>query len=328
MIISCPACDTRYAVPDSAIGAEGRRVRCAKCKHSWFQEPAETAPIAPPRPVAPPPSPSPPAARQPQPPSPPASAPLDDGIPQPSVSHWQSEEPPAGSAEKAGPAAAGDLAARALRAGLGTSDAASSAAPPATSEPAPPRADPLSGETVDEASAPSTVYDDTGTYDEDDGADDEGYSQFDYRPPFTRRRNTLRMWTVAAVVFALMASGTVVAVNYYGLPEWVPVSRPTFGVGRTGLELDFPAGQNRTEPLESGEVIFRVRGTISNQSRETMSVPSLLIVFRDERQRQVANWVVAPTKSSLAPGEVLNVTEAIADVPPSAEYAEIGWAPN
>ncbi len=42
-MISCPACATRYAVPDSAIGVNGRVVRCAKCRHSWFQDGTDAA---------------------------------------------------------------------------------------------------------------------------------------------------------------------------------------------------------------------------------------------------------------------------------------------
>lgn len=39
MLISCPNCTTNFSVPDSALGAKGRNLKCAKCGHKWFQSP-------------------------------------------------------------------------------------------------------------------------------------------------------------------------------------------------------------------------------------------------------------------------------------------------
>ena len=46
MILTCPACNTKYVVKDGAIPPAGRQVRCASCKNSWHQEPDEVAPDA------------------------------------------------------------------------------------------------------------------------------------------------------------------------------------------------------------------------------------------------------------------------------------------
>jgi len=316
MIIACPACNTRYVVPDNAIGIEGRTVRCAKCKHSWHQEGPEldVPDAAPPSPSAePPPQPeSEPETEAADTPAPTAdadqaeqNAASDEGADQaeveaegeaepseqaaPSVNHWRSFDRAVAKAVTTEPAAVADDAPTGF-------DAPASA--PAESEP--------------------RFYE----------APAEEPSQFDYEPPFRPRRNPLKLWTAAAGVFAVLALGTIAAVSYWGMPDWVPISRPTFAIDQPELVLDFPPEQQDRRSLPNGTEYFGASGTITNVGRETLRVPSVLIVLRDELDRIVYRWEITPSRGELAPGETLTIKEAVTDVPRSAKFAEIGWKPN
>ncbi|MFN6934918.1 MAG: zinc-ribbon domain-containing protein [Tsuneonella sp.] len=284
MIIACPACATRYVVPDSAIGAEGRTVRCAKCRHSWFQDGPE---------IAVPPASDAAAAAAPPPPAPAESAaqtPVAEPGPEPSPAHEDE--------------------------GFAEPD----------SEPVA-DAEPVYDQTYDEPAAPTVIEAAPAPVAQPDDYGEE-VSQFDYEPPFRPRRNMTKVWTIAAGVFAALALGTVGAVSYWGLPDWVPISRPTFALEQPDLVMDFPKAQQERRTLPNGTEYFGASGTVKNVGRETRTVPSILIVLSDERDRIVYSWEIASPKAQLAPGETVTINEAVTDIPKSARYVAIGWKPD
>lgn len=276
MIIACPACTTRYVVPDAAIGVEGRTVRCAKCRHSWFQEgPQVTAPPAPP-PTAAVASPAPEPATQ------PAPAPVT-----------QPELP--------------------------------TVAQPPAPEPAPAEVHDEPAEDISEPPIPearSSYYDDTTRpYQED-------YSSFEHEPPFRPRRNPLKMYTMAAALFAAVATAAIGAVYWFGLPDWAPFGNQTFAEGQADLQLDFPPNRLDRRTLPNGVEYFGASGKVTNIGKQRRTVPPILIVLRDSRERIVYSWVVIAPKRQLNPGESVTVNEAVTGVPRTAKYADVGWKPG
>lgn len=292
MIIACPACSTRYVVPDSAIGVDGRTVRCAKCKHSWFQDGPEVerpagqvgqaAAQARPSPGSAPPAPPPP----PPPPAPTPAVRAEPEVPAASV-----EVPP--------------------------QEPSAEEVPPPVADPAP--AGVFEGPPpVGEATPPPPPMPEP----------DEDYSQFDYEPPFRSRRNPLKIWTAVAAVFALAAAATIGAISWYGTPDWLPVSKPTFGVEQPDLRLDFPASKTDRRPMPDGSVLIAVSGTITNIGRETRRVPNVLVALYDANDTRVWRWEIKPPVDTLAPGEAVTINEATNEAPKRTRSARIGWSPS
>ncbi|WP_408589496.1 thioredoxin [Novosphingobium sp.] len=160
------------------------------------------------------------------------------------------------------------------------------------------------------------------------GMFEEDRSSFAHEPPFRPRRNMLKIWTIASASFAVLVALLIGLVAWLGLPDWLPVARPTFGPTQPELVLSFPADRQDRRTLPNGTAYFGASGTVTNVGKNVKDVPPILIVLRDAKDRVVYTWNVNPPKDTLRPGESVTINEAVTDVPTSARFAEIGWKPE
>lgn len=265
MLLVCPSCRTRYVVPDTAIGMDGRTVRCANCKHSWFQGGA--IPAVPPAPpiVAPPVSPEPitqpyperATTAPPPPPPPPVAAPPV----QPSFARFNQEP-----------------------------------IPTFVSHPVPPAA----------------YFEDV-----------QPQNHFAHEPPFKPRRNPAKLWTMAAVAFAVLIAGVGAGLWYFGVP--------TYGLMMTAQEPDLKIVLSQDLQLNErsdGTPFFIASGSIVNPTSKAQKVPEMLVTLKDAGGRPVYSWKMRAKVRSLAPGAKVDFSEARLDVPLASTQISIGWVLN
>ncbi|RXR27522.1 MJ0042-type zinc finger domain-containing protein [Sphingobium fluviale] len=284
MILNCPNCATRYLVPDEAIGVEGRQVRCASCKHSWFQEGVVLAPRE-----------EKPAAPAQAPVSAPASAPAQ------------------ADANVAGTAIPVDSVADEF----GFEAVADGAAG------APPQGHVQEVDVANVGPTNPRVIDQMAGKRAADLAEDARYDADD-DVPFRPRRNPAKLWTWAAILFALSIAAAAGALSYFGPPQWAV---------RAGLLADNDEPVllfSLTKPAEwrtlsNGAEYFAFSARILNSGANVEPVPPVEVQLRDRQGRLVFSWTTRADKAELKPGEEANLNESRLDIPKSVENITLAF---
>lgn len=273
MLLVCPSCRTRYVVPDTAIGMDGRQVRCANCKHSWFQD-GVMPPIPPaPQVIAP------------------AIVPTATDEPPPAI-----DASPIAEQFESASNSPGESLGSSFRQFDEVAAVASATSIPSTDAP---------------ASAGSAYFESP-----------EQHSHFAHEPPFRPRRNPAKLWTIAAIAFALLITAVGGGVWYYGAPNI------GMDLGLAGAEPDLQIVLNENLELnerEDGTPFFIASGSIVNPTSRAQRVPEMLVTLKDAGGRPVYSWKMRARVRTLAPGDKVDFSEARLDVPQAAAQITVGW---
>jgi len=290
MLLVCPSCRTRYIVPDNAVGVDGRQVRCANCKHGWFQEGA-AAPAAPAHSVA----------------DTSIAAPAEQSGPAPGVTPPVDDAPSGGTPTPVtNPLVSPDPVPRFKVAETDADDA----------QPAFPR---FASERA-AAPDPAPVYADPSLSAGNWADKEPTQSRFAHEPPFNQRRSRSKIWTLAAIIFALTVTFIGTAISYFGMPD--------IGLSSVAEEPDLIIVLNENLELnqrEDGTPYFIASGSIVNPTGVKQNVPDMLVTLVDASGRPVYSWKMKAKASTLAPGAKVDFSEARLDVPLSATDAVVSW---
>lgn len=125
---------------------------------------------------------------------------------------------------------------------------------------------------------------------------------------------------MAAIVFATMIAASAGALWVFGVPEG------SFGAGLNEPDLTIETTPNLTLQYRGdGTPFFIASGSITNPTSRTQRIPDMKITLKDASKRPVYSWTLKPKRRNIAPGGILNFSEAQLDVPRSAREISIVW---
>jgi predicted Zn finger-like uncharacterized protein len=277
MILTCPACDTKYVVKDDAIPPGGRQVRCASCKHSWHQDP-EVA-------VA----------------EPATAADIDfGGPPPPSADAFEepvAEVPPAAEAE-------GYIAGEPQPE---VDDGGQSAWGEVAEEPAERE---FSNETANVAmeEAPAVADEWRAPVAEPTPEAEEefvGYAPIAEEEPSRR-------WPLVLIILVVIVAAAA-AFWFLAPAEW----KERAGIAQAGATpLQLMITTSDRQPLESGNELVSISGRVINPTDQEQNVPPIRAELRDKATKALVHrWTIDPPARVIAPRSSASFNSAEIDVP-------------
>ena len=322
MILTCPACGTRYTVKDGAIPPDGRQVRCANCKHSWHQDPdsasADEAAVAPP-------AAEPTASNYPAPGNEAHPAGEEGGKPPEAAlsDHAHPDLPADGSLED--PDASPLPEPQATSVDQGWADAPAPAAEPQTitdderprhDEPLPyivahepglaTPAMPAGQDSGWAAAAVDPAEPDFAAYDR--GGDENGGG--------TRK-------ALLGLLAALLLIALAVAAFWFLAPA---STKEKLGLAQaTDTPLLIQVDQRNRRTLASGNQLLEVSGKVINPTDQARNVPPLQAQLRSLDQQVVYRWTIPPPASTLQPGGSASFNSAELNIPPTAACLDVSF---
>ena len=287
MILTCPACETKYVVKDGAIPPGGRQVRCASCRHSWHQDPDAAA----------------------------------DGAEGQSIAEAAMIEPASGPEaeeraymetaidDQAGPVADDPAVAAAPSEATGESEPA---APPERDQW--PDSDAVTGAEAAAALGPEPAADWLA------GAPQAEAEEFE--PFFEPDAGEAPRRKVPVLVWILLVVAAIAAAGWFLAPESI---RARLGMaGASGTQLEVMVTNSDRQRLASGNELFAVSGRVINPTDSSQAVPPLRAELLDAtRQKVVYSWTIAPPAAVLGPGASASFNSAEVDVPQGGSHLRV-----
>ncbi len=312
MLIVCPSCATSYMIDPASVGPNGRAVRCARCRSTWFVNPAEAPNVS--------------AfvsgviaeaeadAQNGKTTSPP---PVFDASPS------TAPEPPADEPPSLVPGAEAafdpppDAPSYEPRSFDALADEHADAAPPVVA------GDALEPPTI--ADAPSLVPPDdqdallgagTAAGDSDDSANYAARRARMRAKQQKDRRNS--RWTI--LILILFGMNIAIIAGRHQIVRYLPQTASLFAsiglpVNLRNLEFDDIKISKETQ---DGVSILIIEGKIVNTAGTATDVPRLRFAARNASGQEVYTWSMQPTRSILGPGDSLPFVSRLAAPPADA----------